>query len=44
MKAPDLPDLRSLADEDLMLLVRRGDAQAFELVYERHSGPAFSLA
>jgi RNA polymerase sigma-70 factor, ECF subfamily len=44
MKAPDLPDLRSLADEDLMQLVRRGDAQAFELVYERHSGPAFSLA
>lgn len=27
-----------------MQLMRRGDAQAFELVYERHSGPAFSLA
>jgi RNA polymerase sigma-70 factor (ECF subfamily) len=37
-------DLRSLADEDLMPLVRRGDARAFELVYERHSGAAFSLA
>jgi RNA polymerase sigma-70 factor (ECF subfamily) len=24
--------------------VRRGDARAFELVYERHSGAAFSLA
>jgi RNA polymerase sigma-70 factor, ECF subfamily len=37
-------DLRSLADEDLMQLVRRGDARAFELVYERHSPAAFSLA
>jgi RNA polymerase sigma-70 factor, ECF subfamily len=37
-------DLRSLADEDLMSLVRRGDARAFELIYDRHSGPAFSLA
>ena len=37
-------DLRSLADEDLMPLVRRGDARAFELLYERHSGAAFSLA
>src|ERR671929_2032442 len=37
-------DLRSLADEDLMQLVRRGDARAFEIVYERHSAAAFSLA
>jgi RNA polymerase sigma-70 factor, ECF subfamily len=37
-------DLRSLADEDVMQLVRRGDAQAFEVLYERHSGAAFSLA
>jgi RNA polymerase sigma-70 factor (ECF subfamily) len=37
-------DLRSLADEDVMQLVRRGDAQAFEVIYERHSGAAFSLA
>src|ERR671914_505452 len=37
-------DLRSLADEDVMQLVRRGDARAFELIYERHSAPAFSLA
>ena len=37
-------DLRSLADEDVMQLVRRGDAQAFEVVYERHSAAAFSLA
>jgi RNA polymerase sigma-70 factor (ECF subfamily) len=37
-------DLRSLADEDVMQLVRRGDARAFEVVYERHSSAAFSLA
>lgn len=38
------PDLRSLADEDLMYLVRGGDARAFEVVYDRHSRAAFSLA
>ncbi len=27
-----------------MQLVRRGDAQAFEVIYERHSAAAFSLA
>jgi RNA polymerase sigma-70 factor (ECF subfamily) len=37
-------DLRSLADEDVMQLVRRGDARAFEIIYERHSSAAFSLA
>jgi RNA polymerase sigma-70 factor, ECF subfamily len=37
-------DLRSLADEELMQLVRRGDARAFEVIYERHSPAAFSLA
>jgi RNA polymerase sigma-70 factor (ECF subfamily) len=37
-------DLRSLADEDLMQLVQRGQAAAFELVYDRHSQAAFSLA
>src|SRR5947207_10564461 len=36
--------LMELADEELMQLVRRGDARAFEVVYERHSGAAFSLA
>jgi RNA polymerase sigma-70 factor, ECF subfamily len=40
-----MPDeLRSLADEDLMQLVRRGHAPAFEVIYERHSQAAFSLA
>src|SRR3954453_10059468 len=35
---------RSLADEDLMHLVSAGDPQAFEVLYERHAGAAFSLA
>ena len=33
-----------LADEDLMHLVREGDPAAFEMVYDRHSAAAFSLA
>jgi RNA polymerase sigma-70 factor (ECF subfamily) len=37
-------DLRDLADEDLMALVRDGHARAFEVVFDRHAGPAFSLA
>jgi RNA polymerase sigma-70 factor (ECF subfamily) len=37
-------DLRVLADEDLMQLVRRGSAPAFEVVYDRHADTAFSLA
>src|SRR3954454_10725518 len=41
---PGSTDLRSLADEDLMQLVQRSDPRAFEVVYERHSGAAFSLA
>jgi RNA polymerase sigma-70 factor (ECF subfamily) len=39
------PDaLRRLADEDLMQLVRGGEAHAFEVIYERHADAAFSLA
>jgi RNA polymerase sigma-70 factor (ECF subfamily) len=37
-------DVRALADEDLIPLMARGDARAFETVYERHSGAAYSLA
>src|SRR3954453_9379283 len=37
-------DLHRLADEELMHLVRDGDARAFELIYDRHGGAAFSLA
>src|ERR687886_814313 len=36
--------LRALADEDLMQLVRRGEADAFEVVYARHADAAYSLA
>jgi RNA polymerase sigma-70 factor (ECF subfamily) len=39
-----LVGLRELADEDLMQLVRQGEAIAFEIIYERHSSAAFSLA
>jgi RNA polymerase sigma-70 factor (ECF subfamily) len=39
-----MADLRALADEELMQLVQRGDARAFEVVFERHAGAAFSLA
>src|SRR4051812_35842161 len=37
-------DLRDLADEELMQMVRRGDADAFAVVYGRHASSAFSLA
>lgn len=37
-------DLGRLGDEELMQLVQRGDPRAFELVYDRHGGAAFSLA
>ena len=38
------PDLRELADEDLMPLVHEGNARAFEVVFDRHTDAAFSLA
>lgn len=37
-------DLRSLADEDLLELLGAGDSGALEVIFDRHSGPAFSLA
>ncbi len=36
--------LQKLADEDLMVLVERKDPQAFEVLYDRHGGAAYSLA
>lgn len=36
--------LRKLADEELMEYVARNDADAFEVVMERHGNAAFSLA
>ena len=37
-------EMANLADEEIMYLVQEGDPRAFELFYDRHSGPAFSLA
>jgi RNA polymerase sigma-70 factor (ECF subfamily) len=37
-------DVHLLADEELMQLVGGGDPQAFETIYDRHGGAAFSLA
>jgi RNA polymerase sigma-70 factor, ECF subfamily len=37
-------DLLTLADEDLMQLVQDGEAQAFEVLFDRHADAAFSLA
>src|SRR5919199_204723 len=37
-------DIPRLGDEELMELVAGGDARAFEALYDRHGGPAFSLA
>ncbi len=37
-------EMAQLADEEVMHLVQEGDPRAFELFYDRHSGPAFSLA
>ena len=37
-------DITHLADEEVMQLVQQGDPRAFELLYDRHGGAAFSLA
>jgi RNA polymerase sigma-70 factor, ECF subfamily len=37
-------DFHRLADEELMQLVQNGDPRAFETIYDRHGGAAFSLA
>jgi RNA polymerase sigma-70 factor (ECF subfamily) len=37
-------DIHRLADEELMGLLRDGDPQAFEALYDRHGRAAFSLA
>ncbi len=37
-------DIRNLADEEVMQLVQHGSPRAFELLYDRHGGAAFSLA
>jgi RNA polymerase sigma-70 factor (ECF subfamily) len=37
-------DIRDLADEEVMQLVQREDPRAFELLFDRHGGAAYSLA
>jgi RNA polymerase sigma-70 factor (ECF subfamily) len=37
-------DMRSLADEELMELVQKGEVRAFEVIFDRHASAAFSLA
>jgi RNA polymerase sigma-70 factor, ECF subfamily len=37
-------DLHRFADEDLMPLVEQRQPEAFEIVYDRHGGAAYSLA
>ena len=37
-------DIHALADEEVMHLVQAGDPRAFEQLYDRHGGAAFSLA
>jgi RNA polymerase sigma-70 factor (ECF subfamily) len=37
-------EIQRLADEDLMTLVDGKDPDAFEIFYDRHGGPAYSLA
>ena len=45
LKRHDIPSRQAvLPDDDLMELVRGGDPSAFEVVVDRHGGPAFSLA
>jgi RNA polymerase sigma-70 factor, ECF subfamily len=39
-----LDEIHSLADEEVMQLVQDGNPRAFELLYDRHGGAAFSLA
>ena len=41
---PAAESLGVLADEELMQLVYKGAAHAFEVIYDRHSEAAFSLA
>jgi RNA polymerase sigma-70 factor (ECF subfamily) len=37
-------DIQRLADEELMVLVREGNPNAFEAIYYRHGGAVYSLA
>src|ERR671915_1379101 len=39
-----MPDIRNLADEEMMQLIQAGNPRAFEMLYDRHGGAAFSLS
>jgi RNA polymerase sigma-70 factor (ECF subfamily) len=41
---PSVSKLERLADEELMAVVDRKDPAAFEVLYDRHGGAAYSLA
>ena len=41
---PDPSRIERLADEELMAVVDRKDPSAFEVLYDRHGGAAYSLA
>jgi RNA polymerase sigma-70 factor, ECF subfamily len=43
-RLPRRGELHELADEDLMQLIRDGEARAFEIVFDRHGAASFSLA
>jgi RNA polymerase sigma-70 factor, ECF subfamily len=43
-RADGKTQLRNLADEELMGLAGRGDVAAFDVIYDRHGGAAYSLA
>ncbi|HZU40332.1 MAG TPA: sigma-70 family RNA polymerase sigma factor [Solirubrobacteraceae bacterium] len=43
-RRPRPSELHRVADEELMQLVHEGQAQAFEVLFERHADAAFSLA
>jgi RNA polymerase sigma-70 factor (ECF subfamily) len=36
--------MHALADEDLMALAQDGEARAYDVIFDRHAGAAFSLA
>jgi len=40
----NVANVGALTDGELLAMAREGDADAFELIYDRHAGAAFSLA
>src|SRR5947209_4661804 len=44
LRSRSAPGVRDLADEELVQLARRGDDNAFEVIYDRHAPVAYALA